>query len=178
MTALPRLTYADMRTLAVFAMLRKGLQRWGIWVLMALGLLAAVGNTPEVALAGVGSLLAPLWWASGQDGFWGHWQWASVSLGYALLGMAWLRAWRPVLWPAHWRDTEATLPLRVWLRHWAPACWSASGALLAGDAPLRPPGEGPATLASSPSLGGALTLGGRWCWHPCGEAKRRRAVGV
>jgi hypothetical protein len=100
-----------MRTLAVRAALRSALLRWGAWVLMALGLLAAVGNTPEVALAGVASLLAPLWWASGQGGWRGTLQWAGVSLLYALLGMAWLRAWRPALWPAHWRDVEATLPL-------------------------------------------------------------------
>ena len=122
-----------MRTLAVRAALRSALLRWGAWVLMALGLLAAVGNTPEVALAGVASLLAPLWWASGRDGWLGTLQWAGVSLLYALLGTAWLRAWRPVLWPAHWRDVEATLPLPATvlrrsdqaLLRWVLAPWAA-----------------------------------------------------
>lgn len=108
---LPHLTYPRLRSLAVRAAVLAGLRRWGVWVLMALGLLAAVSNTPEVALAGLAMVLAPLWWASGHEGPAGWLLWITLTLLYALLGWAWLRAWRSAVWPAHWRAAEASLPL-------------------------------------------------------------------
>ncbi|MDZ7812420.1 MAG: hypothetical protein U5L74_04605 [Ideonella sp.] len=109
--ALPTLNYRRMRSLAVRAAVLRALRHWGTWGLMALGLLAAVGNTPAVALAGLALVLAPLWWASGHGGGAGWLLWAGTALLYALLGWAWLRAWRPAVWPAQWRATEASLPL-------------------------------------------------------------------
>lgn len=111
MSELAPLTYPRMRSLAVRTAVLRALRRWGAWGLMALGLLAAVSNTPQVALAGLAMLLAPLWWASGQGGGVGWLLWAGTTVLYVLLGWAWLRAWRAAVWPAHWRAAEAALPL-------------------------------------------------------------------
>ncbi|MBQ0935697.1 hypothetical protein [Ideonella paludis] len=166
MADLPSLSYPRLRRLAVQAAVLRALRRWGMWGLMALGLLAAVSNTPEVALAGLAMMLVPLWWSSGQSGGMGWLQWAGVTLLYALLGWAWLRAWRSAVWPAHWRAAEASLPLpmacvqrtdrhmlAVVLAPWAVLLFTAWGLLWAWQ-------PGPAwAQASRAALGLSLALG-------------------
>ena len=182
------LNYATMRSRWCLASLQAFLKRWGVYLGMA-GLAFGAGATG--GLAAVAAVAAwtvlPLGWVVA------HAQWTLTSLAQLALvlalqtaaSVALLRAVRPMLWPAAWRDSEASLPLskRDVRRSDAVVCalalllwWAVQGLGMANVLLQNPPWLQPARWATPSAL--VLTQGLAWALGMRGlQAARGAAVG-
>jgi hypothetical protein len=106
----PRLSYLRVRLLWSGQALRAWLKRWGLYALV---LAAAFGGGVAGGAGAVGALAAwtvlPLCRAVA-PGPWSAWALPALA-AQALVGVALLRAMRPLLWLAPWRLAERALPL-------------------------------------------------------------------
>lgn len=183
-----------MRSRWCLASLRAFLKRWGVYLAMA-GL--AFGAGASGGLAAVAAVAAwtvlPLCWVVARV------QWTLPALAQLVLVLAWqaaasvalLRALRPMLWSAAWRDSEAALPLvasavrrsdaavsaLALLLWWAVQGLGMANVLLQNPAWLRSARwAAPAALLFAQVLGWALGLRGLQAARGMAVGRLRRSV--
>jgi hypothetical protein len=164
----PFIGYHAMRLRWCRLALLQFLRRWGIYLVVGAAAVGAGANSPAHAVAGVAAWSVMPIFSAAQHGLW----LLPGTLLQALLGLACVWGLRTLLWPVHWREAEAALPIdarerlrsdifvvAVALSPLALLQAAGAGAMVAGQRGGLAPAQGLALLALLLSNAAALGLG-------------------
>jgi hypothetical protein len=106
--ALPELRYGPVRLLWCRAALVALIKRWSLYIALGVLMLCAFSSGALTAMAAlVAWSVLPVFKSAGGP----LWLTALATLAHAGVGGLIVLAWRPLLWPAGWLETERALPM-------------------------------------------------------------------